>query len=100
MTYTEITDPSHRCTMGASCPGIWKSDDGKTYRITGRLTAAVTPIEEEPRQQYEATVEIDAGLLEASLGASLRGRIDDEASLQVQHSPDTISPTNSEEPND
>ena len=63
-----ITAPPYRCTVGA-CPAVFKSEDGETLRITGRLVKQVDPIPDSDNQ-YEADVDISANLVLESLGVN------------------------------
>lgn len=60
MKFIDIT-PEHLKCSGGSCPSIHRSEDGSKYRVTGKMIDADSVAEE---RGWEATVEIDAKLLE------------------------------------
>ena len=65
--YKEITDKKYRCSIGA-CPAVFKSEDGKTRRITGEHL--MPPHGFATTHGTETTIEISADLLLASLGVN------------------------------
>jgi len=56
----ELTHPKHRCSYTASCPGVWKTEDGKFYEIQGDDVT-------EPSAAGEARIRISAEILEAAV---------------------------------
>jgi hypothetical protein len=69
MGMKNLTPPQYRCTFSASCPSVFKSDDGKSYIIIGKITSSQHHPELYAKVGVgEEAVEIPRDLLEEALG--------------------------------
>lgn len=81
--FKDITPEQYRCSMSMACPKVERSEDGKTYRITGNHVRNDICI---IRNKCEATIEIPAEILEGALGC----RADDGDLITFEHEPTEI----------
>ena len=57
----DLTPAKFKCAVSASCPSVHKSDDGRTYLITGKIKGS----------DLEASIEISAELLEEAIRSQI-----------------------------
>ena len=66
---TNITAPQYRCSVGG-CPGIYISEDGKTYTIVGDSSDGLSLPDGAVVGDHAEVIEISVDLVLASLGVT------------------------------
>jgi hypothetical protein len=66
----ELTPLEFQCSMSMACPGVWRSEDGKTYQIRGLKVCPTIGTDDSYATiaGREETIEISSDLLLSALG--------------------------------